>query len=201
MSPWRCGSPISPPGWPFTVASVMSNHCVAMTSGLRYLRATNRPSNPHQLLFVLQGRGQYTHGLSPSDLMDKSMALKATIFKSSLNVADMDRGVYLDAQLTLARHPSETDERMMVRLLAWGLNADPDLEFTKGLCADDEPDIWLKHLHGGRITSYNVCYTKLLRDVDQAYLDFLNNLRSDDAKAVREWNEGVADLELYNGES
>lgn len=81
--------------------------------------------------------------------MDKPMALKATIFKSSLNVADMDRGVYLDAQLTLARHPSETDERLMVRLLAWGLNADPALEFTKGLCADDEPDIWLKHLHGG----------------------------------------------------
>ncbi len=77
------------------------------------------------------------------------MALKATIFKSSLNVADMDRGVYLDAQLTLARHPSETDERLMVRLLAWGLNADPALEFTKGLSADDEPDIWLKHLHGG----------------------------------------------------
>ena len=56
------------------------------------------------------------------------------------------------------------------------------------------------------ITSYSIHYTKLYdeyitQDVDQAYLDFLNNLRSDDAKAVREWNEGVADLELYNGES
>ena len=38
-------------------------------------------------------------------------------------------------------------------------------------------------------------------DVDQGYLEYLNVLRSDDAKAVREWSEGVADLELYNGES
>ncbi len=76
------------------------------------------------------------------------MALKATIFRAQINVADTDRGVYLDETLTLARHPSETDERMMVRLLAWGLNADPALEFTKGLCADDEPDLWKKSLHG-----------------------------------------------------
>ncbi len=76
------------------------------------------------------------------------MALKATIFKAVVNVADTDRGVYLDETLTLARHPSETDERLMVRLLAWGLNASPDLEFTKGLCADDEPDLWRKELHG-----------------------------------------------------
>lgn len=76
------------------------------------------------------------------------MALKATIFKAVVNVADTDRGVYLDQTLTLARHPSETDERMMIRLLAWALNAAEDLEFTKGLCADDEPELWRKELHG-----------------------------------------------------
>ncbi|MCD8548300.1 MAG: YaeQ family protein [Aeromonadaceae bacterium] len=76
------------------------------------------------------------------------MALKATIFKVNLNVADTDRGVYLQCPLTLARHPSETDERMMVRLLAWALNADERLEFTKGLCADDEPELWLKSYAG-----------------------------------------------------
>lgn len=76
------------------------------------------------------------------------MALKATIFKAVVNVSDLDRGVYLEQTLTLARHPSETDERMMVRLLAWVLNADPQLEFTKGLCADDEPELWHKELHG-----------------------------------------------------
>jgi uncharacterized protein YaeQ len=76
------------------------------------------------------------------------MALKATIFKAVLNIADLDRGVYLDANLTLARHPSETDQRLVVRLLAWALNADDSLVFTKGLCADDEPELWLKSLHG-----------------------------------------------------
>lgn len=77
------------------------------------------------------------------------MALKATIFKATLNVADIDRGVYLDTTLTLAQHPSETDQRLIVRLLAWILNADEVLTFTKGLCADDEPELWLKNLHGG----------------------------------------------------
>lgn len=77
------------------------------------------------------------------------MALKATIFKAALNIADVDRGVYLDANLTLARHPSETDQRLIARLLAWALNADNDLTFTKGLCADDEAELWLKNLHGG----------------------------------------------------
>lgn len=77
------------------------------------------------------------------------MALKATIFKAVLNIADLDRGVYLDANLTLARHPSETDLRLIVRLLAWALNAHDDLAFTKGLCADDKPELWLKNLHGG----------------------------------------------------
>ena len=77
------------------------------------------------------------------------MALKATIFKAVLNIADLDRGVYLDANLTLARHPSETDLRLIVRLLAWALNAHDDLAFTKGLCADDEPELWLRNLHGG----------------------------------------------------
>jgi uncharacterized protein YaeQ len=76
------------------------------------------------------------------------MALKATIFKAELQIADMDRGYYQTHQLTLARHPSETDERLMVRLLAFALHADDDLQFTKGLCADDEPDLWRKNLTG-----------------------------------------------------
>lgn len=76
------------------------------------------------------------------------MALKATIFKAVVNVADTDRHVYLEQALTLARHPSETDARMMVRLLAWCLRSAPELEFTRGLCADDEPDLWRHELHG-----------------------------------------------------
>lgn len=76
------------------------------------------------------------------------MALKATIFKAALQVADMDRGHYADHALTIARHPSETDERMMVRVLAFALNAHERLEFGKGLSSDDEPDLWLKDLTG-----------------------------------------------------
>ena len=76
------------------------------------------------------------------------MALKATIFKASLQVSDMDRNYYAEHSLTLARHPSETDERMMVRVLAFALNAHEHLTFGKGLSDTDEPDLWQKDLTG-----------------------------------------------------
>ena len=76
------------------------------------------------------------------------MALKATVFKAQVQISDMDRHYYESHTLTLARHPSETDERMMVRLLAFCLYADPQLAFTKGLSADDEPDLWQRSLSG-----------------------------------------------------
>ncbi len=76
------------------------------------------------------------------------MALKATVYKATLSIADMDRHYYADHHTTIARHPSETDERLMVRLLAFALNASDDLEFTRGLSTDDEPDLWQKDLTG-----------------------------------------------------
>lgn len=81
------------------------------------------------------------------------MALKATIHKAQLQIADMDRHVYGDHALTIARHPSETDERMMIRVLAYALNVPADdhngrLEFTKGLSDVDEPDLWQLDLTG-----------------------------------------------------
>jgi uncharacterized protein YaeQ len=76
------------------------------------------------------------------------MARTATIFKVSLNVADMDRHHYQDYNLTIARHPSETDERMMLRILCFALFANENLEFTRGLSADDEPDLWQTALSG-----------------------------------------------------
>lgn len=76
------------------------------------------------------------------------MALKATIFKASLQVSDMDRNYYGGHSLTLARHPSETDERMMMRVLAFALNAHEHLAFGKGLSDIDEPDLWQKDLTG-----------------------------------------------------
>ena len=76
------------------------------------------------------------------------MALKATIFKAELQIADMDRNYYHEHALTIARHPSETDERMMVRLLAFALHASDTLSFGKGLSTDDEPDLWQRDLTG-----------------------------------------------------
>jgi uncharacterized protein YaeQ len=76
------------------------------------------------------------------------MALKATIFKAELSVADIDRGYYADHALTIARHPSETDERMMVRLLAFALFASERLEFGRGLSSEDEPDLVERDLTG-----------------------------------------------------
>lgn len=77
------------------------------------------------------------------------MALKATIYKAAVNVADLDRNQFLDANLTLAQHPSETQERMMLRLLAWIKYADERLQFTRGLSSDDEPELWLLNDHLG----------------------------------------------------
>ena len=76
------------------------------------------------------------------------MALKATIYKAELQIADMDRNYYQQHLLTLARHPSETDERMMIRLLAFAIHASDSLTFTKGLFDTEEPDLWQKDLTG-----------------------------------------------------
>ena len=76
------------------------------------------------------------------------MAQKATIHKVELSISDMDRHYYETHNLTVAKHPSETDERLMVRILAFALNAHERLEFSRGLSTDDEPDIWQKSLSG-----------------------------------------------------
>ena len=85
------------------------------------------------------------------------MALKATIFKASLQIADIDHAYYADHALTLARHPSETDERMMVRLCALAFqayklqsvcNGDATLAFGAGLSDPNEPDAWLRDFTG-----------------------------------------------------
>ena len=76
------------------------------------------------------------------------MAQNATIYKVELSVTDMDRHYYETHKLTVAKHPSETNERLMVRLLAFALNAGENLEMTRGISTDDEPDIWQKSLSG-----------------------------------------------------
>lgn len=76
------------------------------------------------------------------------MALKATIYRVELDVANVDAGYYGNHVLTIACHPSETEERMMIRVLAFALHADPALEYGRGLSATDEPDLWRKDASG-----------------------------------------------------
>ncbi len=81
------------------------------------------------------------------------MALTATIRKAELQISDIDRGYYATHALTLAQHPSETDERLMVRLLAFIINAGDRLEFGRGLSTEEEPDLW-EHDYTGDIVQW-----------------------------------------------
>jgi len=72
------------------------------------------------------------------------MALPATIYRVNIQLSDVDRGVYEELQATVARHPSETEERLVARLLAYALLFEPELAFTRGISAVDEPDLWVK---------------------------------------------------------
>lgn len=76
------------------------------------------------------------------------MAIKATVYKANLQIADMERHYYQDHSLTLAQQPSETEERMMVRLLAFALHAHEHLAFGQGMTDDEEADVWQKDLTG-----------------------------------------------------
>lgn len=81
------------------------------------------------------------------------MAIGAKIYKAQINLSDMDRHYYAEHKLTLALHPSEKLDRMMVRLLAFCLHASETLEFTRGLSSTDEPALWDKD-YGGQITAW-----------------------------------------------
>jgi uncharacterized protein YaeQ len=76
------------------------------------------------------------------------VAIKPTIYKANIVLSDLNRDYYDNISLTLAQHPSETIERMMARIIAFCVNADPDLVFTKGLSEVEEPDIWKRSLDG-----------------------------------------------------
>jgi uncharacterized protein YaeQ len=72
------------------------------------------------------------------------MALPSKVYKASIQLSDVDRGVYETLQATAAQHPSETEERLVARLLAYAIFHEPELTFTKGISATDEPDLWVK---------------------------------------------------------
>jgi len=81
------------------------------------------------------------------------MALPSTIYRTNIRIADIDRGVYETLQTSVARHPSETEERLVARLLAYSLFYEDDLQFTKGVCVGAEPDLWAKG-PDGRVLSW-----------------------------------------------
>ena len=76
------------------------------------------------------------------------MALKPTIYKMTIDLSDLERSKYQTLNLTVAQHPSESVERMMARVLAYCIDAHEQLEFTKGISATDEPDLWQHTLDG-----------------------------------------------------
>ena len=95
----------------------------------------------------MRGRAR-RHEMMRRGFREFGMAAKATVFKAELSVSDMDRHYYATHMLTLAQHPSETDERLMVRLLAFALFADERLEFGRGLSSEDEADLWRRDYTG-----------------------------------------------------
>jgi uncharacterized protein YaeQ len=99
---------------------------------------------------ILPGKPCYKQPESPTSLSRRnpSMALKPTIYKFNVALSDIDRDVYESLNLTLARHPSETMERMLVRLLAFCFNTRERLEFCKGISDPEEPDLWQRGLDG-----------------------------------------------------
>jgi len=74
------------------------------------------------------------------------MALKPTIYKAKIALSDVNRNYYETLNLTIAQHPSETLERMMVRVLAYCINAEESLVFTKGISSPEEPDLWVRSM-------------------------------------------------------
>lgn len=98
--------------------------------------------------FIARPRSTTAWHAAGNAAQEQLVALKSTVFKAELQINDLDRHYYRTHALTLAQHPSETDERLMVRLLAFALHADDALAFGQGLSTSDEPDLWRKDLTG-----------------------------------------------------
>lgn len=87
---------------------------------------------------------------SPPERKQNNMAMNSTIYRVAYSINQMDKSYFETFDLRVARHPSENEDRMMARLVAFGLWAEEGLTFTKGLCSDKEPEIW-SHNYDGSI--------------------------------------------------
>jgi len=120
------------------------------------------------------------------------LALKPIIYKIRINLSDLDRNYYDTLNLILAQHPSETLERMMVRVLAFCINAQEFLVFTKGLCAVEEPDIWARTLDDRISLWIDVGEPSLERIKKARRLSPVVKIYSFNSKSDRWWTQGQA---------
>jgi len=118
------------------------------------------------------------------------VALKPTIYKIKITLSDIDRAYYDTLDLTIAQHPSETRERMMVRVLAFCLNAQERLVFTNGLSAVDEADIWAHTLEGQLSIWIDVGEPSLERIKKALRLSPVVKIYSFNSKSDRWWADG-----------
>lgn len=127
------------------------------------------------------------------------MALGATIYKATLEISDLDRGWYGTPHLTIACHPSETESRMMVRVLAFALYASDKLEFGRGISADDDADLWETNEAGdiGRWIDVGTPDNKSLRRA-AGKSDDVVVLAYDDAKVEPWWASNKGDFGKIN---
>ncbi len=120
------------------------------------------------------------------------MALKPTIFKFNIALSDLNRDHYDTLNLTVAQHPSETTERMMVRVLAFCINAQEQLAFTKGLSAVDEPDLWVRTLDDQLTLWIDVGEPAFDRVKKATHLAPQVKIYSFNSKSDVWWNQGQA---------
>lgn len=124
------------------------------------------------------------------------MAFKPTIYKFKITLVDTDRDYYDTLSLTIAQHPSETKERMMARVLAFCLNAEEALVFTKGLCAVEEPDIWARTLDDRISLWIDVGEPAVDRIKKATRLAAAVKLYSFNAKSATWWGQGQEKFNL-----
>ena len=122
------------------------------------------------------------------------MAIKPTIYKLKIAIADTDRDYYDTLNLTIAQHPSETRERMMARVLAFCLNAQEFLVFTKGLSAVEEPDIWARTLDDRLSLWIDVGEPTVERIKKATRLSPAVKVYSFNSKSAAWWTQGQAKL-------
>jgi uncharacterized protein YaeQ len=126
------------------------------------------------------------------------MAIKPTIYKFTIMVSDFNREYYEELALTVAQHPSETTERMMVRVMAFCLQSQEGLSFTKGLSAPDEPDLWVNTLDGQLASWIDVGEPAVDRIKKAARRATKVSVYSFNSKSESWWQKHQADFSALN---